>query len=68
MKRGVLRAFDSGSYTATIEIDGSVATYVSGVPVARNIDSSELVAGRSVAIWFFDAGNPESAVVLAVWD
>lgn len=67
MKRGVLRAFDSGSYTATVEIDGSVATYVSGVPVARNIASGDLVGGRSVAVWFFDVANPESAVVLAVW-
>ncbi|MGE0058920.1 MAG: hypothetical protein AB7P33_11220 [Dehalococcoidia bacterium] len=67
MKRGILRDFDSGSYTATVEIDGSIATYLGGVPVARNIASGDLVSGRSVAVWFFDVANPESAVVLAVW-
>ena len=68
MKRGILRAFDSGTYTATIQIDGSVATYLGGIPVARNIDSSELIAGRCVAVFFFDPANPESAVLLAVWE
>ena len=67
MKRGVLRAFDSGSYTATVEIDGSIATYLGGIPVARNIASGDMVTGRSVAVFFFDLQSPENAVLLAVW-
>jgi hypothetical protein len=67
MRRGTLRDFDSSGYTATVEIDGSVATYLSSVPVARNIASGDLVNGRSVAVWFFDSANPDDAVVLAVW-
>jgi hypothetical protein len=67
MKRGVLRDFDSGSHTATVEIDGSVASYLSGIPVSRDIASGDLVTGRSVAVWFFEAGNPTAAVLMAVW-
>jgi hypothetical protein len=67
MRRGTLRGFDSGSYTATVEIDGSVASYLSSIPVSRNIASGDLVTGRSVALWFFDTANPQAAVLLAVW-
>ena len=67
MKQGILRGFDAGSYTATVELLGSRLTYVTGVPVAQNIAAAELTAGRRVAIHFFDPGNPADAVLLAVW-
>jgi hypothetical protein len=67
IRRGVLRAFDAGSYTATIEVAGSIATWLSGVAVARNIDSAELIAGRRVALLLFDPSNPDDMVVCAVW-
>jgi hypothetical protein len=67
IRRGVLRAFDSGSYTATVEVAGSIATWLSGVAVARNIDASEMTAGRSVALLQFDPSNPDDMVVCAVW-
>jgi hypothetical protein len=67
IRRGVLRAFDAGSYTATVEVAGSVATFLGGVPVARNIDSGDLIAGRRVALLLFDPSNPIDMVVCAVW-
>ncbi len=67
MRRGILHAFDSGTYTATVEIAGSIAVWLSGVPVARNIASTELTAGRYVAVLQFDSSNPNDAVVAAVW-
>jgi hypothetical protein len=67
IRRGVLRAFDAGSYTATIEVAGSIATWLSGVAVARNIDSAELIAGRRVALLLFDPSNPDDMVLCAVW-
>jgi hypothetical protein len=67
MRRGVLRAFDSGTYKATVEVVGSLATYLTGVPVARNIGSAELITGRSVALLLFDPSNPNAMVVAAVW-
>jgi hypothetical protein len=67
IRRGTLRSFDSGTYTATVEISGSISVWLSGVPVARNVASAELVAGRSVAILQFDTSNPQDAVLTAVW-
>ena len=67
IRRGILRAFDSGSYTATIEVAGSIATWISGVAVARNINSAELIAGRRVALLLFDPSNPDDMVLSAVW-
>jgi hypothetical protein len=68
IRRGVLRAFDSATYTATIEVAGSVATWLGGIAVARNIAASDLVAGRNVALLLFDPSNPDDMVVCAVWD
>jgi hypothetical protein len=67
IRRGTLRAFDGATYKATVEVAGSVKTWLGGIAVARNIAAAELVTGRSVAILFFDAGNPDDAVVFAVW-
>jgi hypothetical protein len=67
LKRAILHSFDSGSYTATVEIVGSLGSWLSGIAVARNIDSAELIAGRKVGVLFFDGANPNDAVLLAVW-
>lgn len=67
IRRGTLRSFDSGTYTATVEIAGSISVWLGGVPVARNIDTGTLTPGRNVAILQFDASNPQDAVLTAVW-
>lgn len=67
IRRGALKSFDSGSYTATIQMAGSLATWLEGVPVARNIPAAEMVAGRTCAVLLLDQGNPLDAVVAAVW-
>ena len=67
MRRGVLKAFDSGAYKATVEVAGSIASWLTGVPVARNIASGDMVTGRNVALLLFDASNPNDTVVVAVW-
>ena len=67
MRKGTVRAFDSGTYKATVELVGSIAVWLTGVPVSRDIASGDLVAGRSVAVVFFDGANPDDAVLTAVW-
>jgi len=67
IRRGVLRAFNAGTYVATVQVAGSIATWLPGVAVARNIDAAEMIAGRSVALLQFDAPNPDDMVVCAVW-
>ncbi|HXF50240.1 MAG TPA: hypothetical protein VNM43_01000 [Dehalococcoidia bacterium] len=67
VRGGVVKAFDAGSYRATVQIAGSDASWLHGVPVARNVPAAELVSGRRCAVLFLDDANPEDAVVIAVW-
>ncbi len=67
VRRGEVKSFDSGAHTATIQVAGSLSVWLSDVPVARNIASGEMVAGRNCAILLFDNTNPQDAVVIAVY-
>ncbi len=67
MRRGTIRAFDSGTYRATLQMAGSLASWLRNVPVARNIGASEMVGGRSCAVILWDTANPADAVVVAVY-
>jgi hypothetical protein len=67
LKRGTLKLFDAGTYTATVQLTGSLSSWLNGVPVSRAVAAAELTPGRNVAIAFFDAANPQDAVLFAVW-
>jgi hypothetical protein len=67
IRKGEVKASDSGSYTATVQVAGSLSVWLEGVPVARNIPAAEMVTGRACAVLFFDPSNPKDAVVLAVY-
>ncbi len=67
LRKGEIRSFSAANYTATVRIVGSLAVWLEGVPVARNIPSAELLVGRSCAVIFFDEGNPQDAVIAAVY-
>lgn len=65
--KATVRTFDADAHTATIQITGSLATWLEAVPVARNIPPSAVTQGRHCAVLFFDNANPTDAVVLAVY-
>ncbi len=67
LAKGTLKAFDSATYKATVQLAGSLPVWLEGVNVARNIASAELIAGRGCAVLFFDEGNPADAVLFAVF-
>jgi len=67
IRKGVVKSFDSGAYTATVQVAGSLAVWLEDVPVARNIASVEMAAGRNCAVIFFDEANPKDAVLAAVY-
>ena len=67
LRKAILRSFNSGNYTATIQLAGSYKTYLEGIAVARNLPASEMALGRKVAVIFFDEHNPKEAVVEAVY-
>jgi hypothetical protein len=67
LRAGILRAFNAGTYQATVQFTGSLQQYVAGVNVARDIAAGDMVAGRKVAVAFFDPSNHQDAVLFAVW-
>jgi len=67
LRRGALRSFNSSNYTATVQLAGSYKVYLEDIAVARNLPIAEMVAGRKVAVIFFDEYNPKEAVVVAVY-
>jgi hypothetical protein len=67
LRKGVLRGFSSGNYTATVQLASSYKVYLEDIAVARNLPSAEMIAGRKVAVIFFDENNPKEAVVVAVY-
>ncbi len=67
LKRGILKSFDAGTYKATIQVAGSLSVWLEGVAVARNIPAGEMVPERACALVFFDPGNPQDGVVIAVY-
>ncbi|MBI2887420.1 MAG: hypothetical protein HYY02_09445 [Chloroflexi bacterium] len=67
IRKGTLKAFDNTTKKATVQMDGSLSLYLTEVPVSRELTSAEMTAGRTVAIAFFDEGNPEDAMVVGVF-
>jgi hypothetical protein len=67
IRSGILKAFDSGTYLATVQFFSSLQTFVSAIPVSRDIASGDMTAGRRVAVAFFDPANQADAVLFAVW-
>ncbi|MFA5317591.1 MAG: hypothetical protein WC369_09245 [Dehalococcoidales bacterium] len=67
LRKAVLKSFNSGNYTATIQLIGSLKVYLGDVHVARNLSSVEMTAGRKVAVLFFNEYNAKEAVIIAVY-
>ncbi len=67
VRKGRLKSFNSGDYTATIQLAGSQKVYLEGIAVARNIPAAEMALGRKVSVVFFDEHNAKEAVVVAVY-
>ena len=67
IKKGILKAFDSGTYLATVQLIGSLSVYLANIPTSRAIASADMGTGRNVAVLFIDPSNFSDAVVIAVW-
>jgi hypothetical protein len=67
LRKAVLRSFDSGDYTATVQLAGSYKVYLEDIAVARNLPAAEMTSGRKTAVLFFDEHDPKEAVVIAVY-
>ncbi len=65
-RRGTLKAFNAGAYTATVQIAGSLSLWLAAVPVSRAIPAAEMIAARTVAVAFFTDDNPSDAMIIGV--
>jgi len=62
----ILKNFNGTTYQAGVQLAGSITTYLDDINVSRNIDSGEMVTGRSV-ILAIPGNNLKDAVVIAVF-
>lgn len=68
LRRGTVRSFNSSKFTADVQLDGSVPTWLTGARISRAIPSTEMLAGRSCIVAFAsDPSDPTEAVVIAVY-
>jgi|GEM_PF-833407 len=67
IRRGIIRAFDSGTYLADVQIVGSMATMLTGVPVAKQIGADLITSGIKCGVLFFDETNPADACVVFIY-
>jgi|GEM_PF-723456 len=66
IKKGMIKAFDSETHTATVQMAGSLSVWLEGVPVSRGIPAGEVAVGSACAVLFLDESNPADTVVVAV--
>ena len=68
LRRGTIRSFNSSTFRADIQLDGSVPTWLTGARVSRAIPSTEMLTGRSCIVAFAaDPSDPTEAVIIAVY-
>lgn len=67
MKKAVIKDFNPVTYTAAVQIAGSMGTWLENIPVSRGIPAGEMIAGRRCAVIFWDDANLLDAVVAAVY-
>jgi hypothetical protein len=67
IKKGILKAFDSDTFLASVQLIGSLSVWLDNVPTSRAIASADMVTGRNVAVLFIDPSNFSDAVLIAVW-
>lgn len=65
--KGILKAWNAGTYKADVQIIGSLSVWLGGIPTSRAIEDADMVVGRNVAVLTPNPGQPGDSVVIAVW-
>jgi len=67
--RGKIVSFGgTGTWLADVRLAGSSRVLLAGVRVNRGLTSSEVDPGRDCIVDLGDHGDPNDAVVVAVWE
>jgi|GEM_PF-2878174 len=64
--KGIIRSYTPSTHKAHVQLVGSLPTVLNNVPVATDIPSAEVIAGRESSVLLFDEHNPIDAVVFTV--
>ena len=66
ISRAIIKSYDVATHTATVQIAGSLAVWLDGVPVSDGIAPADALAGRECGVIFFTDDNPNDAAVVTV--
>ena len=67
IRRGVVTAFDQGTYRAAVQLVGSREVTLTEVPVNKGLTAAAVTVGSSCAVVFLSPHDPKDVVVVAVW-
>ncbi len=65
--RGIIRGFNATSYEATVQLAGSTATWLPGIPTSAALPIGLLRDGARCAVAFFNPADPTDACLFAVF-
>jgi len=65
--KGVLKSYDDTTHRATVQVLGSLTSWLADVPVSHALMATDMVAGRYVAVLTPDPAKPGDSVVVALW-
>ena len=66
IRKGLLKSFDSATYKATVQILGSLTTWVT-IPTSHALQARDMVAGLYVAVLTPDPAQPGDSVLIDLW-
>jgi len=65
LRKGILKDFNTGDYTATVQMVSSYKVYLEDIAVARNIPAAEMTGGRKVAVLIEKPDREKTVVILS---
>ncbi|TET16398.1 MAG: hypothetical protein E3J81_03175 [Dehalococcoidia bacterium] len=67
IRKGILKAFDSDTYKASVQVIGSLSVWLDNVTVSAALNRADMVAGRSVVLLSLDPSNPDDCILVGLW-
>jgi hypothetical protein len=66
LRKGIIRAYDSGTHTADVQLIASMATLLPSIRVATDIPAADVLVGRECTVLHFDQTKPTDAVIMTI--
>jgi hypothetical protein len=66
LKTAIIKGWYSGTYTADVQVQGSLGAWLKSVKVSRAIAGADMVVGH-LCLVATPTSDPNDAVLIAVW-